>query len=141
MPPTAPTRRTVLCGFAAALAAPGLLAACSVGGGAAAPAATPTPGGGSGVPLAQVPLGGGTIVTVGDRPILVVQPTAGTVRAFDATCPHQGTIVDPPQGGVITCPNHFSQFDAATGALRRGPATRGLTEVPARVVGGTVQLT
>lgn len=64
-------------------------------------------------------------------------PTAPTRR----TCPHQGSTVDPPRGGVITCPNHFSQFAAATGALRRGPATRGLTEVAARVVGGTVQLT
>lgn len=142
---TGPNRRTVLCGLAAALAAPGALAACSSAGGL--PPGTPitspapAPGGGSGVPLAQIPVGGGTIVTAGERPVLVVQPTAGTVKAFDASCPHQGTPVDPPQGGVITCPNHFSQFDAATGAVRKGPADTGLTEVPARVVDGVVQVT
>jgi len=142
---TGPSRRTVLCGLAAALAAPGALAACSSAGESqpGTPTTTPAParGGGSGVPLAQIPVGGGTIVTAGERPVLVVQPTAGTVKAFDASCPHQGTPVDPPQGGVITCPNHFSQFDAATGAVRKGPADTGLTEVPARVVDGVVQVT
>ena len=145
MPPTAPSRRTLLCGATAtlaALAAPGALAACSSEPGEYEPGATTTttapPGGGT--PLSQIPVGGGTIVTVGERPILLVQPTAGTVRAFDASCPHRGTTVDPPQNGVITCPNHFSQFDAATGALRKGPADRGLTEVPAVVANGTVRV-
>ncbi|MDF2977943.1 MAG: hypothetical protein K0S40_2671 [Actinomycetospora sp.] len=142
---TGPSRRTVLCGLAAALAAPGALAACSSAGefqpGTPTTTPAPAPGGGSGVPLAQVPVGGGTIVTFGERPVLVVQPTAGAVKAFDASCPHRGTPVDPPQGGVITCPNHFSQFDAATGAVRKGPADTGLTEVPARVVDGVVQVT
>jgi cytochrome b6-f complex iron-sulfur subunit len=141
---TGPSRRTVLCGLAVALAAPGALAACSSAGGQPGTPTTtpaPAPGGAGGVPLAQVPVGGGTILTVGERPVLVVQPTAGTVKAFDASCPHQGTTVDPPQGGVITCPNHLSQFDAATGAVRQGPADTGLTEVPARVVDGVVQVT
>jgi cytochrome b6-f complex iron-sulfur subunit len=91
------------------------------------------------VPLAQVPVGGGVILDRDAGPVLVVRPTAGTVKAFDATCPHAGTTVDPPQGGTITCPNHFSQFDAATGALRKGPASRGLAEVPVRVVDGVVR--
>lgn len=142
--PTGPNRRQMLCGLAVAVAAPGVLAACSSPGeyqGSAASSTTTTgaTGGGS-VPLAQVPVGGGVIVTAAERPLLVVQPTAGTVKAFDASCPHAGTTVDPPQGGVITCPNHFSQFDAATGALRKGPAATGLTEVPARVVDGVVQV-
>jgi cytochrome b6-f complex iron-sulfur subunit len=143
--PTGPSRRQMLCGLAVAVAAPGVLAACSSPGeyqGSAASSTTTTgaTGGGS-IPLAQVPVGGGVIVTAAERPILVVQPTAGTVKAFDASCPHQGTTVDPPQAGVITCPNHFSQFDAATGAQRKGPATTGLTEVPTRVVDGVVQVT
>ncbi|MHC1557456.1 Rieske (2Fe-2S) protein [Actinomycetospora sp. C-140] len=145
MPPTAPSRRTVLCGVAAALAAPGALAACSSSEpGEYEPGATTTtsaPAGPSGgTPLAQIPVGGGTVVRSGNRSVLLVQPTAGTVRGFDAKCPHAGTTVDPPQGGVITCPNHFSQFDAATGALRKGPADRGLTEVPVSVTNGTVQV-
>jgi cytochrome b6-f complex iron-sulfur subunit len=141
---TGPNRRAVLCGLAAALAAPGALAACSSDAGEFQPGtptqAAPQPTAGGGTPLAQVPVGGGTIVTKGEQTILLVQPTAGTVKGFDASCPHQGTTVDPPQNGVITCPNHFSQFDGATGALRKGPAATGLTEVPVRVVDGSVQV-
>ncbi|GAA4792475.1 Rieske (2Fe-2S) protein [Actinomycetospora chlora] len=142
MTSTAPSRRTVLCGLAVALAAPGALAACSSSPGEYQPGATTSaaPSVGGGVPLAQIPVGGGTIETLGERVVLLVQPTPGVVKAFDAKCPHQGTTVDPPQGGVITCPNHFSQFDAATGALRKGPATRGLTELPVTVLNGTVQV-
>lgn len=127
------TRRRVLCGLAAALAAPGaasVLAAC--GSGTTTPAETP---------LAEIPVGGGTLVQGATGPVLLVQPTAGVVRAYDAHCPHQGTAVDPPVNGVVTCPNHFSQFDAATGALRRGPARTGLTPVASTVVNGVVRLT
>ena len=126
-------RRRVLCGLAAALAAPGaasLLAAC--GSGTTTPAETP---------VSQVPVGGGTVVQGATGPVLLVQPTAGTVKAYNAACPHQGTAVDPPVNGVITCPNHFSQFDAATGAVERGPAKTGLTAVPSSVVNGVVRLT
>lgn len=144
MSPTGPNRRQMLCGLAVAVAAPGVLAACSSpgeyqGAGASSTTTTGASGGGS-IPLAQVPVGGGVIVTAGRRSILVVQPAAGTVKAFNASCPHAGTTVDPPEGGVITCPNHFSQFDAATGALRKGPAKNGLTEVPVRVADGVVQV-
>lgn len=92
------------------------------------------------MPLSQVPVGGGVILDRDPDPVLVVQPRPGTVKAFNASCPHAGTTVDPPQDGTITCPNHFSQFDAATGALRKGPASRGLAEVPVRVVDGVVRL-
>ena len=142
---TGPNRRTILCGLAAALAAPGALAACSSDPGEFQPG-TPsaTPGSGTTAGAARrwprSRSGGGTIVTKGEQTILLVQPTAGTVKGFDASCPHQGTTVDPPQNGVITCPNHFSQFDGATGALRKGPAATGLTEVPVRVVDGSVQV-
>jgi nitrite reductase/ring-hydroxylating ferredoxin subunit len=128
--PVSPNRRQVLCGLVVALAAPGALAACG------SPTATPAE-----TPLAQVPVGGGTLVQGAHGPVLLTQPTAGVVTAYDAACPHQGTAVDPPVDGVITCPNHFSQFDAATGALRRGPATRGLSEVPVTVANGTVTVT
>lgn len=86
-------------------------------------------------------MGSGVIVDGASGPVLVVQQIEGAVKAFDASCPHQGTTVDPPAGGTITCPNHLSQFDAGTGALKQGPAKKGLTEVPLRVVDGTVVLT
>ncbi|GAB2926512.1 hypothetical protein GCM10027047_24330 [Rhodococcus aerolatus] len=133
-----PSRRTVLCGLAAGALAPGLLAACASGGGASS-TATPTAAAGTPVtPLADVPVGGGVVVTGGSVPLLVVQPTAGTVAAFNARCPHAGTAVDAPVDGVVVCPNHGSRFDLTTGAVEQGPARTGLTPVAVRVEGDQV---
>ncbi|WP_018333637.1 Rieske (2Fe-2S) protein [Actinomycetospora chiangmaiensis] len=147
--PTGLTRRRALCGLVVALAAPAALAACSSGGeappaagnGGSGPAtggATTTPAA-SGTPVAQVPVGGGLVVNGPKGPVVLTQPRAGVIKAFDATCPHQGTTVDPPEGGTITCPNHGSQFDATSGALKKGPAQSGLTPVATTVVNGQVQ--
>ena len=135
------TRRRALCGLVVALAAPGVLAACSSsgptgGGTATTPAPAPAP---AGTPVSSIPVGSGTVVDGPNGPVLLVQPTAGVIKAYDASCPHQGTTVDPPEGGTITCPNHGSQFDAASGALKKGPAQTGLTPVSTRVVNGQVQ--
>ena len=142
------TRRRALCGLVVALAAPGVLAACSssesTGGGTAAPApsgapsptGTPAP---AGTPVSSIPVGSGTVVDGPNGPVLLVQPTAGVIKAYNASCPHQGTTVDPPEGGTITCPNHGSQFDATSGALKKGPAETGLTPISTRVVNGQVQ--
>lgn len=129
------TRRRALCGLVVALAAPGVLAACSSDGGAAAPPAAP-PGG---TPVSQIPVGSGTVVQGPNGPVLLVQPSAGVVKAYSAVCPHQGVTVDPPVDGTITCPGHGSQFAAATGALEKGPAATGLTPVSTRIVNGAVQ--
>lgn len=51
------------------------------------------------------------------------------VRAFSATCTHQGCTVEVIADGLISCPCHGSQFDVKTGAVRRGPAARPLPEV------------
>jgi nitrite reductase/ring-hydroxylating ferredoxin subunit len=133
------TRRTVLC--ATALGALTPLAACGAG------APRRTGGTGTAKPgdrlagLADVPVGGGVLVDVpGDAQLLLVRPEEGVVRAFDPTCPHVGTLVGPPSGGVITCPTHRSTFDPATGEVRRGPATSGLTEVPVTTSGQDVLL-
>ncbi|MCE6994891.1 Rieske (2Fe-2S) protein [Saccharothrix sp. S26] len=143
------SRRSVLCGVLVALAVPGGLAACSSG---STPSGTGTTGGGTtaaggttpaGPPiiaaLADVPDGGGLIAgnPADSRPLVLVR-TGETVKAYDATCPHQGTAVSPPQNGVITCPNHGSTFNAADGAVTKGPATTGLKEVPVKVEAGQV---
>jgi cytochrome b6-f complex iron-sulfur subunit len=132
--PTGLTRRRALCGLVVALAVPGALAACSSGDGGAPP--TPPP---SGTPVSSIPVGSGTVVEGPNGPVLLVQPTAGVIKAYNASCPHQGTTVDPPVDGTITCPNHGSQFDGASGALKKGPAATGLTPVSTRVVNGAVQ--
>jgi Rieske Fe-S protein len=79
---------------------------------------------------ASVPVGGGVLVDMpGNAQLLVVQPRSGEFRAFNPACPHVGSLVNPPAGGVITCPLHGSVFDVSSGAVRKGPATSGLSEV------------
>jgi Rieske Fe-S protein len=83
-----------------------------------------------------VPVGSGVLVDMpGNAQLLVVQPQPGEFRAFNPACPHVGSLVNPPAGGVITCPLHGSDFDPSTGAVRKGPATTGLTEVAIAVSG------
>lgn len=85
----------------------------------------------------EVPVGGGVLVR---DTKLVVQPKAGTFKAYSAVCPHQGVTVQPPTPGaaVMQCPGHNSQFKVADGSLARGPATRGLTAISVKVQKGYV---
>jgi thiosulfate dehydrogenase [quinone] large subunit len=63
-------------------------------------------------------------------PAVVVQPTAGTFAAFDAVCPHEGcTVAYVAPDKLFICPCHGSRFNGETGALVKGPATRGLTPI------------
>jgi cytochrome b6-f complex iron-sulfur subunit len=143
------SRRQVLCGLAMALVAPGVVvAACSTDDGADAKTPGRTTGAastssgnepeGAIVRVKDVPVGGGVLSLAGGRQVLVVQPKAGTVEAFDPICPHQGFSVNPPVNGTITCPGHGSTFDAVTGALKGGPSPRGLTKVPVKISKGYV---
>jgi nitrite reductase/ring-hydroxylating ferredoxin subunit len=131
-------RRALLVGAGAA----GLLAAC---GDDPAPPATSVPqqAATSAAPepaaslasTADVPVGGGTVV--GD--VLLVQPVAGTFKAYDAACPHKGVKVSPPKDGVATCPAHNSTFAIADGARMSGPATSGLKEIAITVDGSRIK--
>jgi nitrite reductase/ring-hydroxylating ferredoxin subunit len=142
----------MLCGLAVAMVVPGGLAACSTTttNPSNAAGSTPTGGGNTGTggstgsagaaglaALADVPDGGGLIVESGGKP-LVLTRTGDVVKAFGAACPHAGTTVSPPKSGIITCPNHGSQFGATDGSLKKGPATKGLAEVPVKVSGDQV---
>lgn len=154
MEKTGLSRRSMLCGVLVALAVPGGLAAC----GSETPSGTTgtTPGGGTTTPpgggttptgpasiaaAADVPDGGGLIAgnPATSKPLVLVR-TGETIKAYDATCPHQGTAVSPPENGVITCPNHGSQFNASDGAVTKGPATTGLPEIAVKVEAGQVIL-
>ncbi|MFD8482535.1 ubiquinol-cytochrome c reductase iron-sulfur subunit [Kitasatospora sp. NPDC059673] len=81
-----------------------------------------------GVPAAQVPVGGCATVkdpASGDA-VYIVQPTAGKYAGLSSVCTHSGCAVNPPKDGQLYCPCHGSKFDAATGAVLNGPATKPL---------------
>lgn len=129
------SRRTVL-GAGTATAAVAALSACgtpaSDGGG------VPTASAVSGIPTSEVPVDGGKVIDSAN--VVVTQPSEGTFKAFDATCPHQGCLVNNVVKNVIYCPCHGSTFDATTGALIAGPAPRGLTPLQVSVSGSTISV-
>jgi Rieske Fe-S protein len=143
------SRRTVL-GSAAVGAGALVLAGCGGGSGGSgdagkgsagatvAPAATASPG--PLVALAQVPVGGSVATTVGGRPVLVSQKSAGVVAAFSAICTHMGCTVNPA-GAELHCPCHGSKYDAFTGAVIAGPAPGPLTSIAVTVQGDTITTT
>jgi nitrite reductase/ring-hydroxylating ferredoxin subunit len=145
------TRRAMLLG-AGAVGAVGVLTACGTENApttaaptTAAPSnagasATASGGAASGaISTADIPVGGGTIF--GDRKIVVTQPTAGTFKAFDATCTHQQCTVGQVSNGKIMCPCHGSQYNIADGSVAQGPATRALDAKTATVANGEITIT
>lgn len=84
----------------------------------------------------EVPVGGGVVLS--EEKVVVTQPKAGQFQGFDATCTHQGCTVAGVSGGTISCYCHGSAFDAATGAVQTGPATKPLAKVRVRVEDGRV---
>jgi len=82
----------------------------------------------------KVPVGGGKVVDG----VLVMQPTEGKFRAFEAACPHQGVQVSPPKDGKITCPAHGAQF-ALDGSVTNGPAKSDLKRVKIKIKKGKIR--
>ncbi|MFF7454917.1 ubiquinol-cytochrome c reductase iron-sulfur subunit [Kitasatospora sp. NPDC008115] len=104
---------------------------------APAPAGTPVT-----VAAASVPVGGSAQVkdpASGDA-VYVVQPKAGQYCAFSSVCTHSGCAVDAPKDGQLYCPCHGSRFDAATGAVLNGPATRPLPKYRVTKEGDSLHL-
>ena len=130
------SRRSLLLAGGAGLGALAL-AACS---GEPVPEVDDVAPGGRIVALAEVPVGGVYEVSVDGRRVVVAQPTAGTVVAFDATCTHQGCTVRATEGGPLACPCHGSEFDPVTGAVLQGPATKPLAGFAVAVSGADVVL-
>jgi nitrite reductase/ring-hydroxylating ferredoxin subunit len=94
-------------------------------------------GGGAGsIPTSEIPVGSGKIFP--DTQTVITQPTAGTFKAFDAICPHQGCTVASFEGSQIVCPCHQSHFDITTGDPVSGPAATGLAPKTVTVSGTTL---
>ncbi|TFC27179.1 Rieske (2Fe-2S) protein [Cryobacterium sp. TMT2-18-3] len=87
--------------------------------------------------LADIPVGGSIEASLDGKPILISQPTAGTVVAFSAICTHQGCVVKSAKD-EFGCPCHGSKFDRATGEALAGPATEPLAPVKVTVTGDAV---
>ena len=88
------------------------------------------------VSLDEIPRGGGVILA--DPAIVLTRTATDDVHGFSAVCTHQGCTVAAVAGGIISCPCHGSRFDAATGAVRNGPATSPLPPVAVVVRAGKV---
>ena len=146
-----PTRRRVVTTGALGALAATALAAC--GGDEETPAATPSAGepgsasaGGTGgsaggdviAKVADVPVGGAIAGQTPDgTKVILAQPKAGEVVAYDARCPHQGCTV-APAGENLRCPCHGSAFKTADGSVINGPATKGLRTVSVTISGDDI---
>ena len=137
------TRRGMLRGVGAVTlgaAAVGTLAACGAdsepaGSGSAAGSAAAA---GLLAKVDDIPVGGAIAAMGADgKPIILSQPTAGTVVAMSAICTHNGCTV-APDGAELKCPCHGSVFKADDGSNVSGPAKKPLPSVAVRVENGDV---
>ncbi len=62
---------------------------------------------------------------------------AGKVHAYEHECPHAHAALSEGEldNGTLTCYLHGSQYDANTGAMKRGPTKRGLIKYEVKVSG------
>ncbi|MEU3188295.1 Rieske (2Fe-2S) protein [Streptomyces sp. NPDC006923] len=140
------TRRTVVAaagaaGLGAALVACGGSDSDAPAGSTADKPASGGDGGGAGEILAKtsdIPEGGGKVFA--DQGVVVTQPAAGEFKAFSSTCTHQGCAVKDVSAGIIHCPCHGSQFSAADGSVKAGPATQPLPAASIKVAGDAITL-
>jgi cytochrome b6-f complex iron-sulfur subunit len=143
MDPTV-TRRTVLAVGAAGAGAVAL-AACSSSSGSKDSTGTAGAGGSTAAP-GSAPLAKLADITVGQAvsaklpdgsATIVARPTESTAACFSARCTHMGCTVQPA-GTELHCPCHGSVYDAATGAVKQGPAPKPLPKIDVHVVEGEV---
>jgi Rieske Fe-S protein len=141
--PAVTSRRVLLAG-AGAIGATAVLAACGtdpdedVGSGSQSPTATQGSGGGALAKTSEIPVEGGTIFAA--QSVVVTQPAQGEFKAFSSTCTHQGCPVTSVDGGTINCNCHGSKFSIEDGSVKKGPATKPLTERQLNVEGENITL-
>ncbi|WP_038523827.1 QcrA and Rieske domain-containing protein [Amycolatopsis japonica] len=135
-------RKVLTTGAAVAGAAAGavVLTACGSdstpsGSTAAPPAAAP---GETLTALSDIQVGQAKAAKTADgKDVIVTRTAEGTAAAFSAICTHQGCAV-VPEGAELKCPCHNSIFDAATGAVKKGPADQPLPSIAVKVTNGQV---
>ena len=83
--------------------------------------------------------GSGKVVSVNDKPVIVVNSKTGGLKAFTAICTHLGCIVSwDSRKGSISCPCHEGIFNAVTGAVVSGPPPKPLAQYEVLVKDGKV---
>ncbi len=88
--------------------------------------------------LADFPVHSAKIVTVHDRPVLVVRSADGALRAFSALCTHLHCVVSySAERNQIECPCHRGVF-SMDGENIEGPPPRPLDELAVTVRDGSV---
>lgn len=73
------------------------------------------------------PISTSKVVSVNDKPVIVVNSKGGGIKAFSAICTHLGCIVNwNARKNSIECPCHDGFFNPVTGAVISGPPPKGL---------------
>jgi cytochrome b6-f complex iron-sulfur subunit len=85
------------------------------------------------------PVGTGKVVPVDNKAVIIVNTSAGGIKAFSAICTHLGCIVDwKKEKGVIHSPCHDGLFNPVTGAVVGGPPPRPLPAYEIAIKDGKV---
>lgn len=88
---------------------------------------------------AEFPLNSGKVVSVDNKPVIVVNTEQGGLKAFSAVCTHLGCIVYwHEQRGVIQCPCHDGRFNPLNGHVILGPPPAPLAEYLVQIEGEQV---
>jgi cytochrome b6-f complex iron-sulfur subunit len=103
----------------------------------AVPPAAPAPPAGALAKLSAIPVGGSIAATHAGKPITLARQSSGTVAGFTAICTHMGCTVNAG-GPELHCPCHGSIFNAFTGQVIDGPASRPLPSIAVHVADGYV---
>lgn len=92
-------------------------------------------------PLTDFPDQAMKLVTANAVPIVIIR-SGQSVWAMDNRCPHAGGSLCEGvfDGQTVTCPLHGAQFNAADGAVVRGPATTSQRTYPVEVRDGNVRI-
>ena len=109
------------------------LAACSSG-------ASSSPTTSAAATTAAVPVGGAKLAKGDGTTWLLAQPTAGEFVCHSGICTHEGCPLTEVSGNEGICQCHGSKFNADTGAVIQGPATKPLPKQSVTVSGGNVVL-
>jgi cytochrome b6-f complex iron-sulfur subunit len=88
--------------------------------------------------LEEFPMAAAKMVTVNDRPVLVLRSSDGHLRAFSALCTHLQCVVSySPERNQIECPCHRGVY-SMEGQNIDGPPPRPLDELVVTVNEGSV---